>query len=83
MDGAKAAVATFEQTTVCVVPYVIGKDLPTAKRQIVAHHCRVGEITRARSARVKKGRVISERPAAHTRLGRGARVNLTVSAGKA
>jgi hypothetical protein len=51
----------------CVVPRVTGKSLARARRAIVRAHCKVGAVTRARSTRVKKGHVISQRPRPGTR----------------
>jgi hypothetical protein len=86
IDAAKTATATFNQVQTpparCVVPNVKGKPLATAKQRIVAAHCRTGTITKAKSRVVRKGRVISQRPKAGTRLVRGSKVNLVVSRGK-
>jgi uncharacterized repeat protein (TIGR01451 family) len=60
-----------EETTVqplCSVPNVVGKPLAAAKTAIARGHCRMGKITRAYSKRVRKGRVVSQRPPAGTRL---------------
>jgi beta-lactam-binding protein with PASTA domain len=56
--------------------------LLSAKRAIVRAHCRVGTITRAYSARVPRGRVLSERPRPGRHLAAGAKVNLVVSRGR-
>jgi hypothetical protein len=88
MDDAKAATATFNQvqsppkTVRCVVPNVKGKPLATAKARIAAAHCRTGAVTRARSRTVAKGKVISQRPKAGTKLASGAKVSLVVSRGR-
>jgi hypothetical protein len=66
----------------CVVPSVVGKTLAAAKAAIRRGHCRTGLITRARSATVPRGRVLSQRPAPGRRLANGARVNLVVSRGR-
>lgn len=60
-----------EETTVqplCSVPNVVGKPLAAAKAAIARGHCRTGKITRVYSKRVRKGRVVSQRPPAGTRL---------------
>jgi beta-lactam-binding protein with PASTA domain len=64
------------------VPKVTGKTLAVGEQAIRADHCSVGKITRVYSAKVKKGRVVSESPKAGTSLARNAKVNLTVSRGK-
>ena len=46
----------------CKVPKVIGLKLRTARKRILARHCAVGRIRRARSRRV--GRVLSQSPRA-------------------
>jgi beta-lactam-binding protein with PASTA domain len=62
-----------------VVPKVAGKTLSAARKAIVRAHCRVGTITRRRSAKVRSGRVIATRPAAGTHHRGGTKINLTVS----
>lgn len=66
----------------CVVPKVRGKSLRTARAAITRGHCRVGQIRRMFSSRVKAGRVVSQTPRAGARLAVGARVHLMVSKGK-
>jgi uncharacterized repeat protein (TIGR01451 family) len=84
-DPATADNAAVETTTVqplCVVPAVVGKELAAARREIARSHCRVGRVTRTFSRRVTKGRVLSQRPAARTRLVPDvANVDLVVSRG--
>jgi hypothetical protein len=66
----------------CTVQYVEGMALAAAKRTIVRANCRVGKIRRAYSRRVKRGRVISEKPGALTVLPNRGKVNLLVSRGR-
>jgi hypothetical protein len=66
----------------CVVPKVKGKSLAAAKKAIVKGNCRVGKVGYAYSAKVRKGRVISQKPAAGKKLAKGAKVSLAVSRGK-
>jgi hypothetical protein len=70
-----------DMTSLCVVPNVRGKTLPSARRAIARTHCRIGKIRRAYSKIVKKARVISEKPKPGTQLPSRARVNLLVSRG--
>ena len=63
----------------CVVPELRGKSLSVARRTIKAYGCRVGEVKQVFSARVKAGRVVSERPKAHSVRKPGAAVTLIVS----
>ena len=65
----------------CVVPNVVGKTLAKAKAAIQRRHCRTGRVTRAFSRKVRRGRVLAQRPKAGNRLSNGARVNLVVSRG--
>jgi beta-lactam-binding protein with PASTA domain len=44
--------------------------------------CSVGKIRRSYSKKVKKGRVISQKPRPKTRLAAGSKVRLTISKGK-
>ena len=66
----------------CVVPKVRGKSLRAARAAITRGHCRVGQIRRMFSSRVKAGRVVSQTPRAGARLAVGARVHLMVSKGQ-
>jgi hypothetical protein len=65
----------------CTVQNVRGKTLRTAKRTIAGANCRVGKIRRAYS-RVKRGRVISQRPKPGVVLPGGGKVELVVSRGR-
>lgn len=67
----------------CLVPKVVGKKLAAAKQAIAKAKCQTGSIKGAHSGSVKKGRVISQKPAAGTRLAKGGKVRLVVSKGKA
>jgi PASTA domain/FG-GAP repeat len=66
----------------CVVPNVKGKTLVRARALLAARRCALGRVTRGYSRKVRKGRVITQRPRASTRLPRGGRVNLLVSRGR-
>jgi hypothetical protein len=66
----------------CTVQDVKAKTLPTAKRTIVRGNCRVGKIRRAYSTRVKRGRVISQKPKPGRVLPKRGKVNLVVSRGR-
>ena len=82
-DGGANAVSVLVNTTVsCKVPRVTKKALPTAKRAIARAHCRVGAMRRT-SSRIKKGRVVSQKPKPGTVMPAGGRVNLVVSRGRA
>jgi hypothetical protein len=67
----------------CTVPTVKrGATQTTAKKAIVKGNCKVGKVTKARSIKVRKGRVISIAPRAGYVLVPGAKVALRVSSGK-
>lgn len=66
----------------CVVPNVKGKTLSAAKRVLKAHACTAGKIKHAFSGKVKKGRVIAQKPRKGTHLRHNGKVRLTVSKGK-
>jgi uncharacterized delta-60 repeat protein len=66
----------------CKVPSVLGKTLAAARTSITRAECKVGKVTRKRSKRAKKGRVISQSPRAGASLPNGSKVNLVVSKGR-
>jgi hypothetical protein len=80
MTAARSVEASFDKD--CTVPKLKGKRLKAAKRAIKAHDCSVGKIRHAFSTKVKKGRVISQKPGPRRLLAHGARVRLVVSKGK-
>ena len=84
--GASAQPAAIEGPTAaqaggCVVPALKKKTLSQARKLLNKAGCRVGKVTRRRSSKVKKGRIISIRPAAKRRLKRNAKVAIVVSSG--
>jgi hypothetical protein len=81
-EQSKGALFSSSPTPPCLVPTLKGRPLRVAKHAIEAYDCSVGKIKRATSRSVKRGRVISQRPRAGTRLDRGARINLVVSKGR-
>jgi hypothetical protein len=69
----------------CTVQDVRRKTLPAAKRTIARANCRVGKIRRPYSKtfkRVRRGRVISQKPKFGAVLPSGGKVNLVVSRGR-
>jgi serine/threonine-protein kinase len=64
-----------------VVPDVTGGSQREASLQIQSRQLKVGRMNYASSTSVPEGVVISQRPAAGTRVASGARVNLEVSSG--
>jgi subtilisin family serine protease len=83
MNGSHSVTATFAPPVSCAVPQVKRKQLAQAKRAIVQRQCSVGRVTKAFSRSVKRGSVISQRPAAGARRAEGAKVTLVVSKGTA
>jgi subtilisin family serine protease len=68
--------------TACAVPRLRGLKLLAAKRLLAKRGCSLGRVSRARSRRVARGRVVAQRPAPGRRLARGARVRVTLSRGR-
>jgi Divergent InlB B-repeat domain/PASTA domain/Domain of unknown function (DUF5122) beta-propeller len=65
----------------CIVPRLKGTTLSAAKRSIRARHCYLGRVTLVASSKVKRGRVVSQKPAPGRRLLGHSRVRLTISKG--
>lgn len=65
----------------CLVPQVKRKPVAKARHAIKAAHCAVGKVTKAFSARIARGRVISQKPKAGARRSVGAKVSLVISKG--
>jgi TolB protein len=83
--GAAATTTTTTGTgggVSCVVPKVAGKPLATARKLLAKAHCRTGKVTRVKSAKVAKGRVVSSKPKAGASKPSGTAVALSVSRGK-
>jgi ABC-type transport system substrate-binding protein len=66
----------------CVVPSVRGKTVLQARRLLAGRRCALGKVTRAYSAKVKLGRIISQSRKPGVRLPRGTRVKVLVSRGR-
>ena len=65
-------------TPSCVVPSVVGRLLASARKLLAKANCGVGAVTRKRAGKRRRGRVVSQRPAAGTRLANGAPVAIVV-----
>ena len=72
----RTATATFRAK--CVVPKLVGLTLKKAKARIKRAHCTVGKVTRKRSVKSKRGKVLAQKPKPGKRLAPAARVSLTV-----
>ncbi len=66
----------------CLVPNVRGRPLAAAQSAITRSKCALGAVRQAFSATVRKGRVISQKPAPGTLAVEGTKVSLVVSKGK-
>jgi hypothetical protein len=71
----------FNRPGLCTVQEIKRQTLRNAKRTLARANCRVGKIRRAYSRRVKKGRVISQKPRFGAVLAGGSKVDLVVSRG--
>ena len=68
--------------TACAVPRLRGLTLVVAKRTLAKRGCAIGRVTRVRSRRVARGRVVAQRPAPGLRLRVGARISVVLSRGR-
>jgi peptide/nickel transport system substrate-binding protein len=66
----------------CVVPNVKKKTVAQARRLLAARKCALGKVTGTYSAKVKRGRIISQSRGPGARLPRGTRVKIVVSRGR-
>ena len=66
---------------VCVVPRLRGATLAVARSRIRRAGCSVGSVRRTRN-RLKRGRVVAQKPAAGRRASLRGRVNVTLSRGR-
>ena len=73
---------TAPAVVLCKVPKLAGKTLAQAKAALTKANCRLGKVTKAYSAKVKKGRVIKQSPGVGRTLAKGAKVNVVLSRGK-
>ena len=74
--------ARYLVTPGCRVPDVRGRRLDRARAALVSAGCSAGRVTRIFSTRVRRGRVIAQRPAPGAGLPQLAKVNLVVSKGR-
>jgi subtilisin family serine protease len=66
----------------CTVPRLRGLTLIGAKRVLVKRGCKLGRISRTYSRRVRRGRIVAQRPRPGLRLRRGAKVAVELSRGR-
>jgi len=79
--GSRSVSVLLNATGLCAVPRLRGKTLAAARRELVAGGCRQGKVGRAYSKKVKKGRVVTQKPEYGAVLRNGGAVNLVVSKG--
>lgn len=65
----------------CSVPQLRGASETVARTRLARSNCRVGTVTAARSPRVKKGRVLRQRPSPGRQLEDWAKVDVVLSRG--
>jgi hypothetical protein len=75
-------VTTPVPTPRCTVPRLRGKTLRGAKTAITRAGCKVGAVTRKYSAKVRRGRVVGQRPRAGSKVARGTKVAVVLSRGR-
>jgi uncharacterized delta-60 repeat protein len=80
--GPTFGLARYLVTPGCRVPDIRGRLLARGKATLVSAGCSVGAVTRGFSKKVKRGRVISERPGPGSGLPELAKVRLVVSKGR-
>jgi subtilisin family serine protease len=66
----------------CVVPNLKGKTVVAARKALKARRCALGRVKRAYSAKVKKGRIVSQNRRAGAKMKRGTKVAIVVSRGR-
>jgi subtilisin family serine protease len=66
----------------CVVPNVKGKTVAQARRLLSSRRCALGRVTRAYSAKMKRGKIIKQSRRPGVRLARGTRIKVVVSRGR-
>ena len=74
-----APAAAAAKLASCRVPKVRGKTLRRAKAMLTRAHCRVGKVSRKRSATVRAGRVVATKPKAGSVRRAGTRIPLTLA----
>lgn len=81
-SNSQVGVVRFLGDPTCVVPKVKGKLLAAAKRAIRKAGCLPGKLTRRFSAKVRKGRIVSQKPGPGASVATATKVALVVSKGR-
>jgi Divergent InlB B-repeat domain/PASTA domain len=79
VGGDRTATAVFAPNPPCLVPALKGRTLAAARGALTAANCRLAAVKRAYSRRVRPGRVVSQAPAAGTKLRNGGGVSVVIS----
>jgi hypothetical protein len=79
--GSRSVSVLFNASGLCAVPQLRGKTLTAARRELVFTGCSRGKVGRAYSKKVKKGRVLTQKPAYGAVLPNGGPVDLVLSKG--
>jgi hypothetical protein len=66
----------------CIVPKLVRLRLRAARRALIRAHCSLGRVRRVRSAHVRRGLVLAQRPRPRTHLAAGTRVRVVLSRGR-
>jgi subtilisin family serine protease len=69
-------------TPVCTVPRLRGLTLAGAKHSLAKQGCALGGVSKAYSKRMRRGRIVAQRPGPGLRLRRGAKIAVVVSRGR-
>jgi hypothetical protein len=84
LNQARSVSATFALVSgapICVVPKLKGKTVKAARSALAKSHCGMGKVTK-KFSKVKKGRVVSQKTPAGTKLAAGGKINFAVSKGR-
>lgn len=80
---ASATISVLAPPPPCVVPHFTSRStVASIERRLLAAHCRVGAVRHVRSARYRRGRLISLSPRPGSRAASAAPVTIVVSAGR-
>jgi hypothetical protein len=77
-DCGTLALADVDTIVGCTVPNLSGKKLATAKRALKGANCALGKVTRKSARASKRGRVLSQKPAAGTKLAPNGKVAVVI-----
>ncbi len=81
-NAGSASVTVTYKLPPCKVPKLHGRTLAAARRGLARSGCAVGTLTGIHSRKVRRGRVVSSKPAAGATRRRGTKVSLVLSRGR-